>query len=308
MAVPPAAGRTASLDLFAVLAMVVLCASWGGNQVAIKVATAEVPPVIQAGLRSAVAAVLLVAYMAVRGLPVLARDGTLWLGLCAGLLFAVEFMLLFWGLSFTTAGRAVVFLYVAPFVVALGAHLFVPGERIRPAQVLGLACAFVGLYLAFGGGDSPSAAGQIVGDLMALAAGVLWGATTVLIKATRLVRASPHRVLLYQLAVSGLALPPAGLLLGEALSGLPGAVTLGSLAYQTIWVAFITYLAWFGLVQTYPAALLSSFTFLAPVLGTFASAILLDEPLTPQVFATLGLVSAGILLVNHPFVPRARES
>jgi drug/metabolite transporter (DMT)-like permease len=42
-------------------------------------------------------------------------------GLAVGVVFAVEFALLFWGLQITTAARGVLFLYVAPFVVAIGA-------------------------------------------------------------------------------------------------------------------------------------------------------------------------------------------
>jgi drug/metabolite transporter (DMT)-like permease len=279
--------------------MIVLCASWGGQQVAIKIANTEVPPVLQAGLRSIGAAVLLVSYMAWRRIPIWDRDRSLVPGLAAGTLFAVEFMLLYWGLSYTSAGRAVVFLYVAPFVVAIGAHFCVPGETIRPLQLCGLGCAFSGLFLAFADGGG-AARLRLAGDLMALAAGVLWGATTVLIKASRLVRASPHKILLYQLAVSGAALPLASLLLDEPPAAVPGALVAGSLAYQAVWVAFLTYLAWFTLVRTYPAALLSSFTFLSPVFGTLAGSLVLGEAVTPRVFLTLILISAGILLVNRP--------
>jgi drug/metabolite transporter (DMT)-like permease len=294
-------GKT-SLDLVAVIAMIVLCASWGGQQVAIKVANSEIPPVLQSGLRSAGATLLLALYMTWRGIPMWNRDRSLWPGLAAGVLFAVEFMLLYWGLSYTSAGRAVVFLYVAPFVVALGAHWCVPGERIGALQLVGLGCAFTGLFVAFGGGaSSPQAA---VGDLMALAAGILWGATTVLIKAGRLARASPHKILLYQLVLSGAALPLASLLLGEPSATVASPLVAGSLAYQTVWVAFLTYLAWFTLVRTYPAALLSSFTFLSPVFGTLAGHVILDEPLTPRVFLTLALISGGILLVNYPATRR----
>jgi len=290
----------ASLDALAMAAMVVLCASWGGGQVEVKLAYADVPPVLQAGIRSAGAGLLVWVWMLVRGVRFAEGGQTRLPGAVAGLLFAAEFMLLFWSLAYTSAGRAVVFLYVAPFVVAIGAHVFVPGERIRAVQLVGMGLAFAGLVVLFGAEAPADLPRHLLGDVMALAAGVLWGATTVLIKASLLARTSPEKVLLYQLAISALALPVVSLAIGERVVAFPGAVSLASLAYQTVWVAFITYLVWFALVRSYSAPRLSAFTFLAPVFGTLAGTAILDEPFTAQVVVTLVLISAGIVLVNRP--------
>ena len=62
------------LDLTAMATLCVLCASWGLAQVSIKVAIAGVPPLLQSGIRSVGATVLLWILMAVRREPVLARD------------------------------------------------------------------------------------------------------------------------------------------------------------------------------------------------------------------------------------------
>jgi hypothetical protein len=81
--------------------------------------------------------------------PYLEKDGTLWWGIAAGLLFTAEFILVYWGLEFTNASRAIIFLNISPFVVALGAQLFIPGEQLRMIQVVGLCCAFAGIVVAF---------------------------------------------------------------------------------------------------------------------------------------------------------------
>jgi drug/metabolite transporter (DMT)-like permease len=73
-----------------------------------------------------------------------------------------------------------------------------------------------------------------------------------------------------------------------------------SLAYQTVWVAFITFLAWFWLVRNYPASRLVSFNFLMPIFGVIAGGILLKEPITSKLLLTLVLVGTGIYLVNRP--------
>ena len=165
--------RKQHLDLFAMLLLCLLCASWGLQQVAIKLANPGVSPVLQAALRSIGAGVLLAAWMGLRREPLLERDGTLWWGLAAGLLFAAEFLLIYWGLTFTNASRAVIFLYMSPFVVALGAQLFIPGEHLRMIQVLGLCCAFAGIVVAFEESLSFPTRRMLIGDSMLVGAAVL---------------------------------------------------------------------------------------------------------------------------------------
>jgi drug/metabolite transporter (DMT)-like permease len=287
------------LDAAAILLMVVLCACWGFNQVAIKLGNAGISPLLQAGLRSLGSVLLLWAWSARRGVALFRRDGSFGLGLVIGLLFAGEFVFLYGGLVFTSASRAVLFLYTSPFVVALGAHAFVPGERLRPLQGLGLAAAFLGTALAFGDALRFPTYRELLGDSMAFVAALLWGATTVLIKASRLARLAPEKTLFYQLGVSALALPALSWALGERGVVAPTPLVLAMLLYQIAVVAFTSYLAWFWLVSRYPAGRLSSFSFLTPLFGLVAGGLVLGEPITPALVAALILVGFGIYLVNR---------
>ncbi len=292
--------RRARLDANAMSLMVVLCAAWGLQQVAVKVAIQGVSPLAQAGMRSAGAVALLMAWSYLRGIRLFERDGTLPAGVLTGLLFAGEFALIYWGLDYTAASRGVVFLYTAPFVVALGAHLFLPGERLSALQWAGLACAFAGILLAFGESLHKPHGRVWIGDAMLFGAALLWAATTLLIRVSRLARVSATKTLFCQLAVSALTLPLAALALGE-----PGIVRLtplivASLAYQTLLVAFASYLAWFWLIAHYPAARLAAFSFLTPIFGVLAGAALLGERLSAALVGALVLVAVGIWLVNRP--------
>src|SRR5579862_5052868 len=117
------------LDAFAIAVVIGLCLSWGFDQVAIKLAIQDIPPLTQAAIRSAVAAFAVAAYAPLRGIPLLKHDGTLLAGTAAGVLFALEFLLVYRGLVWTTASRTVLFLYTAPFFVVLGSRLFIPGDH-----------------------------------------------------------------------------------------------------------------------------------------------------------------------------------
>jgi drug/metabolite transporter (DMT)-like permease len=288
------------LDALAIALMVLLCASWGLQQVAIKVAASGVSPVMQAGIRSIIAVVLVLAWARLRGIELATRDGTLWNGLLCGALFGAEFIFIYRGLEFTTASRMVVFIYLAPCFTALGVHFFVKGERLRLVQWIGVALAFCGVLSAFADGVFSDGGSTMVGDLFGVIAAFGWALTTVLIRATNLARASATKTLFYQLGVSALMLPVASVLLGE-----PGVVKLtplvvAILAYQGVLVAFASYLVWFWLLKRYLAGRLSVFSFMTPLFGVAFGTVLLSEPVTPVFLAAAGLVGGGIVLVNLP--------
>lgn len=291
------------LDRLAIGLMVIFCTIWGIQQVAIKLASAGISPVWQAGLRSIGAAVLVWAWAGLRGVRLFERDLTLWPGLLAGLLFAGEFALLYWALEYTTASRGVIFLYTAPFMVAVGAVWLLPHEHMRRAQWVGMALAFVGVVVLFGENLLRPSGMAWLGDLMMFAAAVFWAATTLTVKASALGRVAPEKMLIYQLAVSALVLPLVALALGEPGVFAPTPTVWASLLFQTVVVATGSYIGWFWLIRHYPATRLSSFSFLTPVLGVVAGGVLLAEPLTPAVFIALGLVGVGIWIANRPALP-----
>ncbi|MFA5903821.1 MAG: DMT family transporter [Desulfobacula sp.] len=288
-----------ALDIKGITVLIIICASWGLNQVAIKTAIAGVSPILQAGIRSIGSSLLVLIWMYIRHIPIFSKDKTLWWGILVGLLFSVEFVFIYWGLEFTNASRAVIFINTAPFIVALGARLFIPGETLSRSQVSGLCLAFAGILIAFNESLSLPTPQMLIGDAMLLVAAVLWGATTVIIKASPLAFIAPGKTLLYQLAVSALVLPVSSVVFEE--SGITGITPLiaGSLFYQIFWIAFVTYIAWFWLIRNYSVSRLASFTFLSPFFGVVAGAVLLNEKITLFLVCALVLVGAGIYLVNR---------
>ena len=293
---PSPAGRPLTIGAIAV--MLLLCLSWGLNQVAIKLALPDIPPLTMATIRSAGGLMVVLLVARLRGVDVFRRDGTLMAGIWAGVLFGLEFVVIYRGLVWTSATRAVVFLYVAPFVVALGS--FRLGERLGPSQWGGLALSFAGVVLAIGVPQAEVNATTLAGDVLVLAGGVLWAATTLVVKLTPLLRAPAEKTLAYQLAVSIPILGAGALLSGEQVPAVPGPLALMSLAYQTIWVVGLTFLFWFMLMRTYSASKLSAFTFITPLFGVAAGYFVLHDPLTLAFGGAAVLVIAGLFLVNRP--------
>jgi drug/metabolite transporter (DMT)-like permease len=291
--------HTRPLDAASMVLVVFICLTWGFNQPAIKLAIHDVPPLTQCAIRSALATLMVLGIMRLRGLPITARDGSLAAGLIAGALFGLEFLLIYRGLLYTTASRAVLFIYLAPFFVVIGARVVLPGDRFNAMQWLGLSMAFVGMMVAFGVPAPASSPHQLLGDLMMAGAALAWAATTLVIKTSALSRVSPEKTLLYQLVVCVPIVAIGALVFGERIAAMPSPVALGSLAYQTI-VVGTTFSIWFALIVKFSASRLSAFTFLTPLFGVAAGHLVLGEPLTPAFAIAVLLVAAGLVLVNRP--------
>jgi drug/metabolite transporter (DMT)-like permease len=283
----------------AVALMLMLCLSWGFNQIAVKLALPDIPPMLQALIRSVGALPVLLLIAKLRGVKIFQRDGTLGAGLFAGVLFGVEFVLIFRGLLLTSASRAAVFLYTAPFFVALGSYQFL-GERLRASQWAGLGLSFAGVAVAIGVPQANVDATVLWGDLMVVGGGALWAATTLIAKGTALRHAAPEKALGYQVALSIPILALAAWISGETIARVPGPLTLSLMVYQAVWVVGLTFLLWFMLVQTYSASKLSAFTFITPLFGVVASYFILHDTLTLAFGAAAILVMAGLYLVNRP--------
>jgi drug/metabolite transporter (DMT)-like permease len=293
------------IDAQAFLLTTLLCLIWGFQQVAIKFAAADLSPLMQIGIRSGLAALLVALAMRWQGEAVFVRDGSGKAGIAAGLLFAIEFVLIGEGLRYTSASHMVVFLYTAPVFAALGLHITLPTERLAPLQWAGITLAFTGILVAFlmrGGSSSAASASTsggnvLLGDALALAAGIAWGATTVIIRNSVLARASAKRTLLYQLA--------GACLLSLAVAAASGQwgwrvtpTSLASMTFQTFVVAFSSYLAWFWLMRRYLASRLGVFTFMSPLFGVAFGVTLLGETLEPSFVAGAVMVLAGVVMVS----------
>lgn len=300
-----------SVDSFAFSLMAVLCLSWAFQQIVLKVAAVDVSPVLQICLRSAIAALLVVGMMAWRREPLNLADGSWRPGIVVGVLFAGEFLFLGEALRFTTASHVAVLIYSAPIFAAIGLHWRLPDERLSSVQWAGIGLAFAGIAVAILGikpqGPTASAPNMLLGDILALIGGALWGATTVVIRCTRLSRTSATKTLLYQLVGAFVVLAIAAAALGQ-LSFRSTPLAWGSILFQGIVMSFGTLLAWFWLLRVYQAASLGVFSFMTPLFGIVLGAWLLDDPMDPGFLLGSALVVGGIVLVSgYSWFKRLRQ-
>lgn len=290
--------RREAVDLAAAAIMVGLTLSWGLNYVAAKISYAGYDPVFLSVARSIIGGLCVFGWCRWRGIKLFTPDKTLVAGIVVGVLFGIEFLFLYVGLEHTTVARNTLLVNTMPFWVLVGGH-FLLDERITARKLLGLLLAFAGLVAVFSDKVSAGNGVTLTGDLLSLGAGILWALTSIVIKRSKLAETSAEKLLLYQLAgailVGVLVLPFAGPPVRDF-------ATLPTLAllFQAVYVVAFTYVLWFWLLRRYPASGLSSFTFLSPVFGVLCGAVILNEPLTVRIFLALGLIAAGLIIVNRP--------
>ena len=288
-----------SVDSFAASMMVVLCAIWGTQQVAIKLVADEMSPLLQVGLRSGIAAVVIAVFAMMRSELGWLRKGTMRAGLVVGAFFGLEFVFVGMGLRWTSASHMAIFLYTAPIFAALGLHVKLPEARLSVLQWVGIFVAFLGVVCSFAFQGTGKAGGEmaVVGDLCGLMAGMAWGATTVVIRGSKLSDAPASVTLLYQLLGAFVLASGGAVLLGQADVTVDAGLVL-SLGYQSLVVAVASYLAWFSLLRVYLAARLGVLSFMTPVFGVTSGVLILGEQLEGAFVGGALLVVVGILLVS----------
>ncbi len=280
------------------MAILALTLLWGMNYPAIKVSNTGLSPIFTTFLRSVVASVFGILYCVIIKQPLYHRGVLFFHGVMVGLLFGAEFVCLYLGMLYTNSSRAAILLYLSPFVVAMGAHLFLK-ERLNTIKTVGLILAFLGVYLVFRGKPAVYNRMMLVGDLLEIAAAIFWGATTLYIKKYLAGKVHPINTFLYQLVFSiPIIFVCAYVLEPRWIKEITTSVVV-SFVYQSVIVAFASYLTWFKLIHTYPVGKLSVFTFLTPIFGVLFSVLFMKDQLTLGLVLGLVFVCIGIYCTNY---------
>lgn len=274
------------LDVAAALAVIVI---WGLNFVIGKIGVAQIPPLLLMAVRFALVAAILS--------PFLRPMGRSW-GLVAAVsvvLGGLHFGLMFSGLKGVDAGPAAIAIQLtAPFSAILAAVYY--RERMGRWQLLGMAVAFVGVYVLAG---DPTAAPSIPHLLLVVAAAFAWAVANILIKRLRGIN-----VFVLNAWVALLALPQlllASLLLEHGqLAALAAADWRGwgAILYMALGASITAYGIWYYLLGKYEVNRIVPMTLLSPVLAVVFAVVILDETLSVRIVGGGLLTIAGVAMIQ----------
>ena len=290
--------RKDQIDLLGGALLVTCSALMGINQVFVKIVNTGLHPVFQAGLRSACAFLPVLVYALVLKKQLSLRDGSFWPGVLAGVFFALEFLLLFIALDYTSVSRASIFFYTMPLWTAIAAHFVIPDEKLTVLKITGLLVALIGVVLALSNNPSPVSDRAIIGDLFCLLSAMFWTGIVIVVRKSKLSQSCPEMQLLYQLAVSAVILLAIAPIFGDLIRDLTPTIYV-LFSVQVLVVVCVGFMIWFWVLSVDPASSRASFSCLAPVFGVIVGWLILHEHIDATIIIALLLVSLGLIMVNQ---------
>ncbi len=285
------------LPLGASLFTVFLCILFGANVVAVKVGLTGLGVFTAAGIRFGGAAALIFLWARLTGKPLaINRQQAFQLALL-GLIFFTQVSLFSFGLFRTTASHGALIGNLLPFMVMVLAHFFIPGDTINLRKTAGLLLGFAGVALLFF--DSVTVTGDVIqGDLLVLLAVMAWGCNVVYIKKIS-ASLSPFQVTLYPMLMITPIFFLCGLYFDQPMVKFIDQRVATAVLYQTVVITSFGFLAWNTLISRFGATTLHSFIFLMPISGVSCGIVLLNEPVTSNLIASIVLVVTALIVVNR---------
>jgi len=286
-------GLPAGASLYAAF----LCILFGANAVAIKFSLAGLGMYTNAGLRFIVASIAVLLWARFTGRTLAISWVRIRQLIPLGIIFSAQLAFFYAGLIKTTASHCTLISNLLPFVVMVLAHFFIPGDRISLKKTSGLVLGFAGVLVLLS--DSVMLSGDILaGDMLVLLAVLVWGCNAVYSK--RIIKDfQPFQITLYPMLMSVPFFVSGMLLFDDPMVRHVDTPVIASMLYQTFVTASFGMVAWSSMIKKYGATAVHSFVFIMPVSGVFFGIVLLDEPLTINLVASIVLVTAGLVVLNR---------
>ena len=285
-----------NIDLLGGATLIIFSMLLGLNQTLVKIVNYGIHPVFQVGLRSLIASIPVLVFCILFKKKISIRDGSFLPGVICGSIFALEFILLFFALEYTSVARSSVLFYSMPVWLSIAAHFLFKNEKLNFIKILGFSISILAVFIALFSKEE-TIQGNIIGDIFALIASFLWASIVLIVRTTNLKNSSPEMQLLYQLVVSSILVLPICFYFGFYLREINIQI-ISIFLFQSLIIVAAGFLIWFWILSIYPASLMASYSFFGPIFGVFFGWLILNEEISIFLFVSLLLVSFGIYLIN----------
>lgn len=280
------------------LVWLLLCGIWGSTWLFIKLGLEDLPPLTFAGIRFLIASTILISLIAVRRISLPRTRGDLMLLAGTGILaFSLNYGLLFWGEQYISSGLAALLQATIPAFGLVIAHLYLPGEQMTPAKVIGVVMGVIGVGVIFSNQLSVAGPSALAGSAALVCSSVCVSYSNVLVKAR------------------GKNLDPAILAAGQMLFGLVPLLLIGiplegnplhfhwterafiALFYLAIVGSVIAFLLYYWLVHNMDVTKTMLIALVTPVIAVTLGMLVLNEELSWRTLAGGTTIMAGIGLI-----------
>lgn len=282
------------------LILLCLVILWGSSYLMVEVALRAWQPVEIAGLRIALAALVLTLVVMVRR-QTFPRDRRSWVLLLVIALIGngIPFSLISWGQQHVESGLAGILAASTPLFVLFLAHFTLPDERFRRNQLAAFLLGFAGIIVLMGP-DSLAALGgsaeRLWAQLAILAAAACYAIATVISR--RLPPESPVVTSAAVMLMAGAVMLP---LYASSLSGIKAVPVSSALAIAFLGVlgTGLASILYFYLIARTGARFVSLLNYLVPVWAIMLGAMALGEQLPITTWVALLLILGALVLISR---------
>ncbi|MFN3273784.1 MAG: DMT family transporter [Paracoccus sp. (in: a-proteobacteria)] len=280
--------------------LLALSVLWGGSFFFNSIALREIPVLTVVLSRVALAALILLAILRLRG-ERMPRDRRIWAAfLGMGVLNnAIPFSLIVWGQQHVASGVASILNAATPLFTVILAHLLTRDERMTGGKLAGVLTGFAGVAVMIGADALRDLGVHVVAQVICLAAAVSYACAGIYGRRFRAMGLGPMSTATGQVIASSLILLPMVMVLDRPWSlpapGLPVILALIGLAAMSTALAYVLY---FRILATAGATNLLLVTFLVPVSAILLGTLFLGEVLHPRHLAGMALIGAGLAAID----------
>ena len=295
---PPRANRPMTALEWAML--LALATVWGGSFFFNGIAVRELPVFTVVVSRVALAAILLLGLLRLRGEP-LPRDRRVWTAFFGmGLLNnAIPFSLIAWGQTHIASGVASILNAATPLFTVILAHVLTSDERMTGGRLAGVAIGFAGVAVMIGTDALADLGVHLAAQLMCLAAALSYAFAGIYGRRFHAMGVPPLATATGQVVASSLILLPLVLIVDRPWTlPPPSLATLAALVGVAAISTALAYVLYFRILATAGATNLLLVTFLIPVSAILLGTLFLGEVLLPRHLAGMALIGAGLAAID----------
>ena len=285
------------LDLKGLSGLILVIFLWGGGFVATKIALDYMPPFLLAGVRFAIASIVIALWGIFVKADLIPRRKELFPLLIISIIFSAQICTFNLGMKYTLAGRSSILMSMNPIFVAFLAHFFLPNDRLKIKKIIGLILAFCGMIVVFRDKIGVNQS-RVMGDIIMITSAFLVSVLTIITK--RIVQnINAYKLLFWQMIVGLIPFFALSLIFEEFNTDNINLALVLSVLYQALIIGGFTFIVWTLLLKRYSASKLTVFIFIMPIFGVGLSAIFLHDQITSYLIIGTVLVASGIYIVNR---------
>lgn len=289
--------KTASY-LHLALAFAAIYLIWGSTYLAIRYAVEAIPPLLMMGIRHFTAGAILYGWLRWRGTPAPLRSHWKTAMVAGAIFFLGAHGSLAWAEEKVPSGLAALLNATLPLWIVL-LTCWKGQRRVLSRPVLaGLILGFVGVVVLIGPASLRASSGLFYAGVV-LAGAFLWGLGTIYTQGAHLPESAALSAAMQMLA-GGISLFAASLLVGEQVHVAQlTAKSVLSLGYLIVFGSLIAFSAFTWLHQVAPAARISTFAYVNPVVAVFLGWFLAGEAIGVRTLIATAIILSGVALVNR---------